>query len=452
MFEVSLAALVWVLLWAGINTGPWNLRLNYIEQSWGGVFNGVRAALPLVVLAIWFFHVLIRRRRAPRSAPWPEALWLYYGIVATLSSLYAEPWFDYTYWGFAYLGVFAAVEMYMSEGPALERAATLNRLNWLLGGAVLTIVVWVARGQLLVETPMGISGYGVVNRVGTVAGMPMVRSSGLSRFAAMPAIVAFVALWYSRGWKRVPWIAVLVPSLYLVWVMQSRGSLVSLLFALSFVMVWFGGRARITGVVMALLLVTVFIMGFIPGDTVHRIYMYATRGTQGRQLASMSGRTAIFHRAWQAIRERPLLGYGFQADRQIATIGNAQNGILYALLCGGFIGGFGYIAGLAATWVMMLRALRHRYKLNRAHRMTLIQVAGIVAFFTIRNYPENSTALYSVDLLLMLPAVVYIGELDRAAKHIRRVPRHVTVRSVSRSQELETDGGIAAAVHVQPAH
>ena len=76
MFEVSVAALVWVLLWAGINTGPWNLRLDYVEQSWGGVFNGVRAALPLVVLAIWLFPVLMRLRRAPRSAPWPEALWL----------------------------------------------------------------------------------------------------------------------------------------------------------------------------------------------------------------------------------------------------------------------------------------------------------------------------------------------------------------------------------------
>ena len=64
----------------------------------------------------------------------------------------------------------------------------------------------------------------------------------------------------------------------------------------------------------------------------------------------MSGRLYIFRDAWQLIKGAPFIGYGPQADRRVLTIvGNAQNAILYALLCGGFLGGSGYIAGLASS-------------------------------------------------------------------------------------------------------
>lgn len=430
---LSFGALCWLLLWVGINTGPGNIDLDLIEGSWSGFFNGVRATFPLAVLALWLFHILLRRQHTIRSFTWPEALWLYYGIVCLIAGLYAEPWFDYAYWGFAYLSAFGATEMYMQESSTPEHAGALNRLNWVLGFAVLAIVVWVARGQLLAETSMGRSGYGVTGRMPTVAGMAMVRASGISRLAAIPAIVAFVLLWKSRGFFRLVWAAVFTPTAYLVWVMQSRGSLVSFGFALSFVMVFMEGKPRRVGIVLALILVTVFAAGFIPEETVYHLYLFATRGEQGQQLESMSGRIYIFREAWQLIKEAPLIGYGPQADRRVLTIiGNAQNAVLYALLCGGFLGGAGYLGGLVLSWVLLARALRHRHLLPPDERTTLLQVAGVLAFLTMRSYPENCAALFSVDLLLQLPAMVYLGELDRAFKRRTATPR------VGRSRLLET--------------
>lgn len=113
----SFGALGWLLLWVAINTGPGNLDLDLIEGSWTGFFNGVRAAFPLVVLGLWFFHLLLRNQRTIRRFTWPEALWIYYGVVCLIASLYADPWFNYAYWGFAYLSAFAATEMYMQESP-----------------------------------------------------------------------------------------------------------------------------------------------------------------------------------------------------------------------------------------------------------------------------------------------------------------------------------------------
>ncbi len=439
---LSFGAFCWLLLWVGINTGPENIDLDLIEGSRTGFFNGVRAAFPLAVLVLWSLHILIRRQRTIRSFTWPEALWLYYGIVCLIAGLYADPWFDYAYWGFAYLSAFAATEMYMQESPTPEHAGALNRLNWVLGSAVLLTVVWVARGRLLGQTWMGVSGYGVTNRMPTVAGMPMVRASGISRLAAIPAIVSFVLLWKTRGLFRVVWAAVLVPTTYLLWTMQSRGSLVSFGFALSFVMVFMEGKPRRVGVVLATILATVFVAGVIPEETVHRLYLFALRGQQGEQLESMSGRIYIFREAWQLIKEAPFIGYGPQADRRVLTIvGNAQNAFLYSLLCGGFLGGAGYIGGLVLSWVLLVRALRRRHLLPPNERTMLLQVAGVLAFLTMRSYAENCAALFSVDLLLQLPAMVYLGELDRAFK------RRATVQRVRRSRIRETaDNPVFSAV------
>jgi O-antigen ligase len=434
---LSFGGLCWLLLWGSIDTGPWNLQLDLIEGSWAGFFNGVRAAFPLAVLAVWFFHIFVRRQRTIRSFIWPEALWLYYGIVSLIAGFYADPWFDYSYWGFAYLSAFAATEMYMQERPTPERAGFLNRLNWVLGSAVLLIVVWVARGQLLAQTSMGVSGYGAYDRMPTVGGMAMVRASGISRLAAIPAIVAFVLIWKTHGFGRILWMAVFAPTAYLVWVMQSRGSLVSFGFALSFVMIFMEGTPRRVGVILALIFTTVLVAGFVPEETVHHLYLYATRGTQGRQLASMSGRTRIFGEAWQLIKEAPLIGYGPQADRRVLTIvDNAQNAVLYALLCGGFLGGAGYIGGLALSWVLLARALRRRRLLPPDERTMLLQVAGVLAFLTMRSYPENCAALFSVDLLLQLPAMVYLGELDRRMRAAAAIQRIASLRRVQSASPI----------------
>ena len=417
----SFGALCWILLWAAINTGPGNIDLEAIGGSWSGCFNGVRATFPLAVLALWPIHLLLARRGGIRRVTLPERLWIFYGLVCLVASVYVEPWFDFAYWGFAWFAAFAASEVYMQERrDSLDCAVALNHLNWLLCSIVLITVVWIGRSALIAETATGLSGYGVTSRMPTVGGMPMVRATGIARLAAIPALLSFVWLWNTRGVARTISAAVLVPTLYLVWVMQSRGATVSFAIAASFVLILMGGRARRTGFLLATLLGMIFLLDFIPNDTIHNTFLHATRGEQGQTLSSMSGRTKIFNEAFQAIGNAPYIGYGPQADRLLPELGNAQNAALYALLCGGSIGGAGFIAGLAIAWVMLLRALRRRDLLKPVERLTLIQTAGLLAFFTMRSYPENSAALYSVDLLVLLPAIVFIAEADRKLR--RMVP------------------------------
>ena len=405
--------LCWLALWGSIDTGPWNIDFDSILSGWVAAFNGIRAALPLVVLAIWILHLLGRSDTRMREPTLPEWLWFLYAAVCLIASIGVENWFACGYWGLAFIATLGAGEMYLAEcGDEIAGAASLNRLSWVAAAVILAIVVYVGRGHLAEETSQGLSGYRIIDRMPTVAGMAMVRSTGISRFAGAVAIVACAAMWRAERWTRVVWIALFAGCAWLVWVMQSRGSLAALVAALGVVMLLLGGRARTIGILTLALTAGAVALNFVSHDTLHYLWRFATRND--RNLMQMHGRTNIFHHAWLAILRAPIIGYGPQADRRI-IFSNAQNGVLYSLLCGGFLGGGAWTLGLAIALVYLARAAWRPDIVPAGDSMMFAQVAGLMVFFTLRTYPENAAALFSVDLMLQLPAMVYLGVLIRAA-------------------------------------
>jgi O-antigen ligase len=417
--SAAIPMLCWLALWGSLNTGPWNLTFDSLETSWTGLFNAGCAALPLLILGFWAIYVMVRANPLLRRPSLPEALWLYYAVATTISTAQVEPWFENAYWGFSYLAAFAAIEMYMSASASdVDGAASLNRFSWLIAGFFLLMIVATARGSLLQPTPLGLSGYDVSVRMPTVAGMAMVRSSGISRWAAIPAIIAAASIFESHGLRRLFWCVLFCATAFLVWSMQSRGSLTSLAAALLVVMLFAGRKAR-PFVVVALLTLIVTVAGdLVSQETLHHLWAFAARNQSWTKTQQMSGRVYLFRDAWQAILQAPFIGYGWQADRRVIG-SNAQNGVLYALLCGGFLGASGFVAGLLVSWAMLWQALFRRSTLPPEHRKLLTVVAGLFTFFTVRLYPENAAAVFSVDLLVQLPAIVYIGALDRAVLTVR---------------------------------
>ena len=287
--------LCWLALWGSINTGPWNIDLDRILSGWTAAFNGVRATLPLVVLAIWILHLLGRSETRMREPTLPEWLWFLYAAVCLIASVGVENWFPWGYWGLAFIATLGAGEMYLAEcGGEIAGAASLNRLSWVAATVILAIVVYVGRGHLVEETRQGLSGYAINMRMPTVAGMAMVRATGISRFAGAVAIVAFVAMWRVERWTRVAWIALFAGCAWLVWVMQSRGSLASFVAALGVVMLLLGGRARTIGALALVLTVGAVGLNFVSHETLHYLWRFATRNDQ--HLMRMSGRMRYFPR------------------------------------------------------------------------------------------------------------------------------------------------------------
>ncbi len=339
---------------------------------------------------------------------------MFYALVCLIATVGIADWFDWAYWGIAFLAVLGCVEMYIAESDdELDAAASLNWLSWIIAAVVLALIVKAAGGQLTQETSQGLSGYAVNVKLPTVAGMAMVRSTGISRFAGAIGLVAFGLIWGGERFIRLLGVALFAGCGWLIWVMQGRGSTASFVGGIG-VMLWLmGGRARRIGIGVSVLVIAAVSFQFISHATIDHVWRFVTRNDH--HLENMHGRLGIYDEVWRAFWQSPLIGSGPQADHRVAFT-NAQNGVLYALLCGGVIGGGAWILGFAISLGYLVRAALRPDIVPRSDATIFAQVAGLMVFFTLRTIPENTAALFSVDLMLQLPAMVYLGALIRAAK------------------------------------
>jgi hypothetical protein len=401
--------LLWLALWSAINSGPWHLVAE--PEGLVGWVNAVRAAMPLLVLGGWLFALPFRTRpvRVPSG---PETLWILYALIALVSGLRFDDSFDNAYWSLAYLAVFAAIEWTLHGPPLTLKAADLNRLNWLIGTLFLVAMLLFARDVIADLARQGHTGYGIGDLTPAVGGAPISRSSGLARLLIVPAIVGFVSMLRGPWVGRFLWACVFAASTASVWFLQSRQGIIGLAFALGLVAALLGGRARVFGIAVMVVVGSLYLGGLVSDDLATYVAKYVTRGEGARAFESMSGRDLIWQRGWAAVDAEPLLGYGPQADRRMLRM-NAQSGPLYAALSAGYAGMALYVVGLGWGWWLFLRVFRHLAPGDRRGRLFLVQVGGIMAYLTMRNIPENTAALFSVDLLLYAPLLALLGTLQR---------------------------------------
>ena len=403
-----LPLLVWLCCWAGLNAGPW-----YFEKapqdlvSW---INVLRTFGPLLPLALWPLLPLLRRQhRLPTLA---EGLWIGYALLSLQAALLTGADFMVCYWALAYLGVFAAIDWSFGSVDPLPRAMATNHFIWLLASLLFFGMLFVARDVLLVQGKLGITAHGLVTRADLGQFGPISRSTGMARLAVIPAVVGLVMALGGRGLRRVIWAALSLAALGAIWLLQARQGIVGAAFALGLVVWLFGGRTRFVGVAAMLLAGLLLLGGLFPEDWLRYLTEYATRGDSLSKLQSMTGRDLIWRLGWRIVDEAPWFGFGPQADRRLIGL-NAQNGLLYAALAAGYPGAALYLGGLLWGWVLFARAVLRGYAKDSAERLFLIQVGGIMAYLTIRNIPENTAALFSVDLLLHAPLLAYLGTLER---------------------------------------
>ena len=445
----GLPLLVWLSCWSGLNAGPWYLEKP--PQDLIDWVNALRVLGPLLPLVLWplLSPLLRQRHRLPTLA---EGLWIGYALLSLQAALLTGTDFPVWYWAFAYLGVFAAIDWSFGGGDPLPRAMVTNRLIWLLATLLLIAMLFVARDALLVQGKLGITAHGLVHRADLGRFGPISRSTGMARLAVVPAIVGLVMVLERRGLWRLPWAALSLAALLAIWLFQARQGIVGTAFAMGFVVWVSGGRVRFVGIAMTVLAGLALLAGLFPQDWLDYISAFATRGDGLSKLQSMTGRDLIWRLGWRAVEAAPWLGSGPEADRRLIGL-NAQNGLLYAALAAGYPGAALYLGGLLWGWVLFARALLRGYARDGAERLFLLQVGGIMAYLTIRNIPENTAALYSVDLLLHAPLLAYLGTLDRVRGPDWRRARQARARlpwALAQDQSGQRVGQVARGAPATP--
>ena len=412
----SLPMVLWSLLWLSINTGPWNI--GEFGNGLRSNIDAVRAALPLLVCAIAFVSMGSGKRTTYRS--WAEKGFWMYGLVMLLACTGAQDWFDQAYWGLAFLATLAVTETGLSGTKPFEFATRLNCLSWMITIAALVILLFLARDVLY--DPRTNSAYGLITRFEGTNGYTISRETGLSRMATVPAIISLVFLFSGRSWHRLVSLVVFAASSYVIWIMQSRGALFS--FAGAFLFVLLLGDRK--GQKIAAGLVTLLLLGAYwnspsakggPAD----LWMHVTRDTGIAGFSDMSGRYLIWQDALQQWSQRPWFGYGPQADRLFGF--NAQNVIIYTLLCAGAVGAVFFVTAIASSWRALLSLISNLRRLPARERIMVEIAGGILVFSTFRSFPENQSGVFSVDLLLQYPAMIYLVTLARRHSRFSDVNR-----------------------------
>lgn len=393
---------LWLMLWAGYNTGP-NLVLDpSFPADTRVLIHGVRAFFPLLAGWLALMLMLVRGGMKRLVIIGPLGLFSFFTLVGLGPSLLLSgESFQAVYWCVAF-GAPAAILVLALTDPQPDYAMkNLLTLSWVIGIAMMVAVVLVLPvigGPSFMPTQGG-----AMHRVGTftvdeVAGMAGPRNTGLGRYVGVAALAALGRIGQERGWVRLFWIMVLPASVYILMAAQGRTEILAFI-AGGFVILALRRMSRLVmfswGIVATWLLA---IGGFL-----HHFWQYGTRS--GRFDPTLSGRTMTWRQGWEVFNTSPWVGLGFHADRWFLAGAHIHNGLLHALLQSGLIGTAAFVAAFAVALVFMVRL----YWLGpESRRLPLAaEVPGILIFFTIMNVTESS-AYFSANWLLLAPAMAYL--------------------------------------------
>jgi O-antigen ligase len=223
-------------------------------------------------------------------------------------------------------------------------------------------------------------------------------SNGVGRYALVSIIVAGTRIQFQQGKKKLLWLPILVPSLYVLARTQSRTALLglaaaSILFVLMRKADW---RLIISGPIASYLI-------WISG------YKWRSGGSFER-LVDLAGRENAWERAIDLIKQSPLLGWGFHADRILMQSEHMHNSFLHSMIQSGIIGTIFFVVAFLAIWVLIIRTrIMGRTKdIQGKDKLLIMESVMILGFMTARSFFESTGAFYGVDLLLIVPSMAFI--------------------------------------------
>lgn len=412
--------LLWLGMWANLNTGSWHIYNVYLGLR--SIFDDVRslnewqlfirAAIPYLALPLSLVFLGLDKHKLPFMKASPNMLLMIYGCIAAIATIWSPaPEFS-VYWSLTFLAGTLCTWVMVKQGQPLLSSRLMLEATWVICFVSLLILAYLGR-QSIFSNQSEEMGYAVIN---DLSGMS--RASGVSRWAAVPGLVFFLRAFMSKGARwRIAYLAASLFCLYVVYRVQSRGSLFGVIGALLFAALYGKHFQRKFVFVLFWLMIAATAYVSVAASGNFEIYGqkfsgYVHRGQNEQDFQSMSGRTDFYQRGLEVIWESPLLGTGQWTDRLNPKInGHIHNTALQALLNAGIIGFIPYIASWIVGWMLFFRLWRNDRLLSPIDHRLLLEAGVVMAFFTVRAIPETTTASFSVDLMVMLTVYCYLEAL-----------------------------------------
>ena len=130
-------------------------------------------------------------------------------------------------------------------------------------------------------------------------------------------------------------------------------------------------------------------------------------GAIPRNFFNFSGRTIVWRNGIAIFKGSPILGRGFHADRLLLRT-HAHNSLVHSLIQTGLAGTIPFVAGVLFAWALLIRTSLNLARLSQEHKLQFIQVAGVLAFLSLRSVTESTGAFFGVDWLLLGPILLFL--------------------------------------------
>ena len=297
-----------------------------------------------------------------------------------------------------------------------------------------------------------------------------IRGTGVGRYAAITALIAISGMWMPK-WRRL-WSVVLFISLVFLLYTAARGSFAGFGAGAALMVIIYtvssGKRAMATALVVIAVAVPVlwgtgainaflencffrspppvlievpepsgpqvFVAGFGPDiaftytETEELIPVKPTGSTRAageervntsgaiaadgtplipEEFYRFSGRQAVWSDGWELFKKSPVIGYGFHADRLLLGT-HMHNSVMHAMLQTGVLGTVPFVLAIILAWILVLRLVLRLSSISASDKHLVIQCAGVLAFLTMRSFPESTAAFFGVDWLILAVILFYV--------------------------------------------
>lgn len=405
-------------------------------EDWTGV---IRAVLPMIVLPAAALALLDSRKlNLPTFSP--SRLLMIYGVLAAIAAVVSPQPTASLYWSMTFLATIVVAWTFATARAPVSSTRQMLQVTWAVMFVVCVIIVFMARGTVFSSAS---SAYGIG---GDLNGLS--RSSGVARWAAAPGLVCVLKAFHTRRPALIAFfLAAAGGAFFIVYRMQSRGAVFGLVAALLFA-IFTSSRLRRYALPFLIFAVVVLTVLETPSLLSARVTDYLHRGQTKEEFRSMTGRTSLYENGIAAFWDAPILGRGQRADR-LTGVGHVHNSYLEALLNAGILGGIPYVGSWIAGWALFFWLLKRRRLLRPEDRTALLEAGTVMMFFTVRSFPETTSASFAVDLLVMAAVYVYLETLTvstarRLLARTVRIPLQARTPKVRRSLPVAGRSGLAA--------
>jgi O-antigen ligase len=401
---------LWLGMWLNLNTGFWNITNPTTLNEWQLL---IRAGIPYVSLPLGLVLLCISQDKLPVMKASPNGFLLFYGCIAAFATVFSpQPEFSY-YWSLNFLAAILCTWLMVKQEASWLSARQLLEATWVICFVAAVMLSYQGRNSLFGGSPGSEGAYGI-----NVELQDLSRSSGVGRWAAIPALVFLLRAFVSNGAKaKIAYFGAALFCSYVVYRVQSRGAVFGVLGA---ILLAFLASRKFQGR-FAVLLISVLLAASIYGSVApdsnpenlgKSFNRYVHRGQSEEEFRSMTGRTRAYRHGLAAFWDSPLLGMGQWTDRLHPEIGeHIHNSFLQSLLNGGIVGFVSYICSWIAGWFLFFQLWMKRYLLAQIDQRLLLEAGMVMAFFTLRAIPETTTASFSVDLMVMVAVYCYMEAL-----------------------------------------